>query len=64
MESTLPEVARVVHILSQTAEAIPTSVAPPRSWSRDGERACKAVRDGEAEEGKEKVLLLVRCGCD
>lgn len=43
LESTLPEVARVVHIFNQTAEASPTSVAPPRSWRRAGGRACKEV---------------------
>lgn len=48
LESTLPEVARVVHIFNQTAEAIPTSVAPPRSWRRAGGRACKDVLMGKA----------------
>ena len=52
LESTLPEVARVVHILSQTAEAIPTSVAPPRSWRRAGGRACK-----------DAMGRILRCGC-
>lgn len=53
LESTLPEVARVVHIFNQTAEAIPTNVAPPRSWRRVGGRARRAVM------GK----VRRRCGC-
>jgi len=53
LESTLPEVARVVHIFNQTAEAIPTSVAPPRSWRRAGVTACKAEM-GKVRRG---------CGC-
>lgn len=46
LESTLPDVARVVHNFNQTAEAIPTNVAPLRSWRRLEGRACEQVGKG------------------